>query len=74
MDELAGEALAIALKAAGASPVLTDSARLMTPKLLSFARKHIEGGRDPVRELDLLMSGAEEAARLAFIKRYGEEP
>ena len=72
MYELAGEAAALLMSAAGASPTLVAAVRRMTPKLIEFARKNIEAGKDPDAELDLMMAAAEEQARAAFLTKFGD--
>ncbi len=74
LDGLAGEAAALVLRAAGAPPGLADAVARMAPRVLAFARSRLAAGRDPVAELDALMSGAEEAYRQAFMTRFGEDP
>jgi len=43
----------------------------MIPALVSWAMRSLHGGKDPQQDLEALMHGAEEAARLAELRKFG---
>ncbi len=71
MNELAGDLLATALRMVGASPMMTDAVRRMVPTIIDFARRRIAEGADPAAELELMMRGAEETARVTAHEKFG---
>lgn len=43
----------------------------MLPEIVSWVMRSLQGGRDPQQDLEALMHGAEEAARLAEQRKFG---
>ncbi len=71
MNELVADIAATALRLAGVSPAVTGAVQRMLPKVIDFARTRIANGGDPAAELDLMMAGAEEAARATAHAKFG---
>lgn len=43
----------------------------MLPEIVAWVMRSLQGGRDPQQDLETLMHGAEEAARLAEQRKFG---